>query len=226
MHVKLIVAGSEARVFIDSDEPVLRIADLKHGDITGSIGVNSSGFSTAYFANFSYTELPDAYTFPASGKPTSTIELNMIRHYQVSAPFDDDTLTESIDLRSVDNWRAVKTEASGLLNLARYSGLSGSKDTVFVRAKIQADKAGLKKLRIGYSDRAMLFLNGTALYSGDKTYQSRDYRYLGSIGLFDDIYLPLQRGENELWIAVSENFGGWGVIAEFVDMEGITLIDQ
>ncbi len=226
MHVKLIIAGGEARVFIDSDESLLRIADLKHGDITGGIGVNSSGFSTAHFANFSYTELPDAYAFPASGKSTSVIEPNVIRHYQVSAPFDDDTLTESVDLRSVENWRSVETEASGLLNLARYSGLSDSSDTVFVRARIEADKAGLKKLSIGYSDRATLFLNGTALYSGDKTYQTRDYRYLGSIGLFDDVYLPLRRGENELWIAVSENFGGWGVLAKFADMEGITLINQ
>ncbi|MCH8059016.1 MAG: hypothetical protein IIA11_01020 [Proteobacteria bacterium] len=48
------------------------------------------------------------------------------------------------------------------------------------------------------------------LYSkGNNAYQSRDYRYLGTIGLFDAIMLPLAVGDNELWIAVSEAFGGW-----------------
>jgi hypothetical protein len=31
--------------------------------------------------------------------------------------------------------------------------------------------------------------------------------------LFDELILPLKRGDNELWFAVSEDFGGWAVTA-------------
>jgi hypothetical protein len=55
-----------------------------------------------------------------------------------------------------------------------------------------------------------VLLNGRPLYSGDDAYQSRDYRFLGSIGWYDSVYLPLVEGRNELVMAVSEAFGGWG----------------
>jgi hypothetical protein len=58
---------------------------------------------------------------------------------------------------------------------------------------------------------------------GDDTYRSRDYRFLGSIGYWDSLYLPLEAGENELVVAVSEDFGGWGVQARFPDASGLTL---
>ena len=58
---------------------------------------------------------------------------------------------------------------------------------------------------------------------GNDTFQSRDYRFLGTMGFFDDVYLPLKTGENELWMAISEGFGGWGVQARFKDLDGITL---
>jgi hypothetical protein len=75
----------------------------------------------------------------------------------------------------------------------------------------------------GFSDRAVVDLNGRALYRGDDTYRSRDYRFLGSIGYWDSLYLPLEAGENELVAAVSEHFGGWGVRARFPDAAGLTL---
>ena len=73
------------------------------------------------------------------------------------------------------------------------------------------------RLRFGYSDRVRDFLNGRLLYSGDNGYRSRDFRYLGTIGLFDSVPLALRAGENELLLAVSDSFGGWGVLAEVGD---------
>ncbi len=78
-------------------------------------------------------------------------------------------------------------------------------------------------MELGFSDRAVVYLNGQALYRGDDTYRSRDYRFLGSIGYWDALYLPLTRGENELVVAVSEDFGGWGVQARFPEPDGISF---
>ena len=46
------------------------------------------------------------------------------------------------------------------------------------------------------------------------------------IGLFDSVVLPLRAGENEILIAVTEAFGGWGVMAEFENLEGITILNS
>jgi hypothetical protein len=43
---------------------------------------------------------------------------------------------------------------------------------------------------------------------------SRDRSFLGTVGLFDELILPLKRGDNELQFAVSEGFGGWAVVAQ------------
>ena len=64
------------------------------------------------------------------------------------------------------------------------------------------------------------------MYEGQRQFMSRDYRYLGTIGFFDAVHLPLKKGKNELVIAVSETFGGWGIQGEFEDMEGIKLLNE
>ena len=92
-------------------------------------------------------------------------------------------------------------------------GIDGKKNTVFARAIVASTDARTVPLRFGYSDRVRIFLNGQLLYAGDNGYRSRDFRYLGTIGLFDAIPLALRAGDNELIMAVSESFGGWGVLA-------------
>jgi hypothetical protein len=64
------------------------------------------------------------------------------------------------------------------------------------------------------------------IYGGNNLYQSRDYRFLGTIGYFDELYLPLKKGRNELWMAISESFGGWGVKARFDNMEDISIREE
>ena len=66
-------------------------------------------------------------------------------------------------------------------------------------------------------------MNGALLYSGDNTYRSRDYHYLGTIGLFDEVPLNLRAGDNELVFAVSESFGGWAIMAAIKDQEGLEI---
>ena len=96
-------------------------------------------------------------------------------------------------------------------------------NTVLARVIIQSDQDQIKLLEFGYSDRVVAILNGKSIYLGNNGYRSRDYRYLGTIGLFDGIYLDLKKGSNELILAVSENFGGWLVTGRIQDMQGITI---
>ena len=92
---------------------------------------------------------------------------------------------------------------------------------MYAHAVVRSERAQATELAVGFSDRATVSLNGRPLYRGDATYRSRDYRFLGSIGYWDTVVLPLEQGENELLVAVSEDFGGWGVQARFADLDGI-----
>jgi hypothetical protein len=92
------------------------------------------------------------------------------------------------------------------------------------RVIVRSDRERIVRAGFGYSDRVRVYLNDRLMYSGDNGYRTRDYRYLGTIGLFDEVWLPLQRGDNELWFAVSEDFGGWGILCRLGALEGIDLV--
>ena len=114
------------------------------------------------------------------------------------------------------SWTELAAEPSGLTDLARVNGIRDGRNTVLARTTLDAEREEVRVLELGFSDRAVVFLNGRALYRGDDTYRSRDYRFLGSIGYFDTLFLPLVAGANDLVVAVSEDFGGWGIQARWV----------
>ena len=216
-HVKVLYAGSQARVYIDSEEPVLTIAALKRRDRSGAIGLSVANFAAAHFANFKYTRLADAYEFPPS--PPPPYAEGVVQSWQVSDTFAESELEnvteiehEFIEARS---WTPLAAESSGITNLAELPGGTVDANTRIARYVVHADRRETRLFRFGYSDRARVYLDGELIYQGNNNYQSRDYRYLGTIGLFDAVALPLRRGDNELWIAVSEDFGGWGVMGKF-----------
>jgi len=58
-----------------------------------------------------------------------------------------------------------------------------------------------------------VFLNGAALFTADDSYSFERPRREGLIGLDQGtVYLPLRAGENELVLAVTDVFGGWGLM--------------
>lgn len=115
-------------------------------------------------------------------------------------------------------WSTIKAPASGTVNLAVHAPFQrDSANTVFVKLLINSDKAQRKGLQFGFSDRARVFCNGQLLFAANDTYRTRDFRFLGTIGYHDTVFLPLKKGKNEVWIAVSESFGGWGVQARWLE---------
>lgn len=57
-----------------------------------------------------------------------------------------------------------------------------------------------------------MFLNGELLFHGMSGYRQRNPSFRGAIGLNDAVYLPLNNGDNELLLVITEAFGGWGLI--------------
>jgi hypothetical protein len=190
----------------------------------GAIGVSSS-IAAMRFANFSYTSTDDV-TIKNLANVSTNVPANSIMQWQVSNSFKEDVLKDKnmLDASLVNklSWKKLSIENGGFANLARLSPVTDS-NTVIAKITIASDKDQVKKLDIGYSDRVKAFCNGQAIYSGNNSFRTRDYRYLGTIGYFDTIYLPLKKGENIIMLAVSETFGGWGVMGKWENMEGIQV---
>ena len=225
IHVKIVAAGENAEVYLkDMTTPALFIDELMRGTKPGKVGLSAGNFAAAYFANFSFTPLDDP---PLKGKAKApeTAPAGTVLAWMVSSPIDGKSLENKYRLTPADkqnlSWKKLASETDGLTNLARIQGLEKDKNTAFARLTIQSDSEQIKKLRFGFSDIVKVYFNDRLIYGGSDLYSSRDYRFLGTVGLFDELYLPLKKGDNELWLAVTENFGGWGVKALFDDLSGI-----
>lgn len=227
MHVKLVVSGKRGELYIgDNDQPALVMHDLKQEVKPGLVGLKALSSSAAHFANFSVT-LMEAPTLKHKAEPPQQTEAGTLMKWEVSNPFPESLLENKFSLPTAAKepleWKKLVCESSGLANLSRIAKRTAAANTVFARVTIQSETHQVKVLTFGYSDRIRVYMNDRLLYAGLNNYRSRDYRYLGSIGYFDEVSLPLKKGKNELIMAVSENFGGWGIKCRIKDMTGIIV---
>jgi hypothetical protein len=212
IHVRIAFSGDRAEVYIDSQQPSVVIPELKRERQAGTVGLTAF-LADVHFSNFRYgDEVP-----VLRGTPEVVPEApdGVVLSWQVSAPFAEKEMvgltTLPEEFASTLEWRGLAAESTGITNLARISSLSPETNTVWVRWP--QDVGSRQRVRFGYSDRVRVFCNGRLLYSGSNLYRSRDFRYLGTIGLFDEIRCPAENGRNDVLFAVSESFGGWGILA-------------
>jgi hypothetical protein len=138
-------------------------------------------------------------------KGTPSLPDNMFTSWELSKSF---THKNEIPLSHFKtDWKSSEIEANRVLNIAKYREWSGE----------------TKKLSFGYSNFATVYIEDRPLYSGSTLYRSRDYRYLGMLGVFDEVYLPLKEENNEVCIKVTDCFGGWATMGCSEDMSDITL---
>lgn len=226
IHVKVVVWEDQAQVFIDDmKEPAIKIPELKHEPESGGMALRAF-LTPVYFSEFTWHEIEEPPFERMLPVETETPE-GVITDWEVSNPFEVSRLESVARLEKGSfadlDWQHLQSEVTGITNLARLNGIEDERNTVFTRIAIQSEQEQIKKLRFGYSDRVRVYVNGEPIYGGNNTYTSRDYRYLGTIGLFDEIYFPLRKGNNEVWFAVTEAFGGWGIMAAIENQTGIQI---
>ena len=229
MHVRLFVRGSHAELFVDGDSAVQIVGRLRGPNGAGEIGLLSG--TGARFANVVVRPgagiAPDATGTPYLPAVRDSTPATVVHSWRVSAPFPEATLGTLTELTAVPGggaWNVLDVEERGIANLARLAGNGDGRNTVVAAATLTSDRERTVRVRFGYSDRVRVFLNGRLLYAGNAGFGTRDPEFLGIVGLFDELALPLKRGPNELWFAVSETFGGWAVTADVPDRAGITIV--
>jgi hypothetical protein len=218
IHVRMTIRGN--RLEVDVDGALLVFPNLLRTPVAGEIGLTAGG-APARFANVIVRAGDVTAMRDSVGAPADSVPAGVITRWRVSSPFPESRLDP---LRQLDpaawrdlDWQPLASGSRGIANLARLAGIDSGRNTVFAAVTLRADRAGPVRARFGFSDRVQVILNGRTLYLGSALWRSRDYRFLGTIGLHDEVILPLRAGDNELWFAVSESFGGWGVTMQLPD---------
>lgn len=224
--MKLVINGERAQVYLDYAKKPHLSWNLVHEPQEGEIGIGG-GFAAMHYANFSIDKTKSEII---NFEPIERKRINnLVQNWQISEMFEEKLLEDpnSIDsLISKIKWQGeIKVEEGTAANISRQQVLfNGDRgNTVFAKIVINSLSEQIKLFDFGYSDRVVAILNGTPIYRGTNKWRSRDYRYLGTIGLFDSIYLNLKKGNNTLLFAVSEDFGGWLITGRFNEPGGITV---
>jgi hypothetical protein len=225
-HLKIEVKGNKAVIYFDDmEQPLLAVNELKHGMLAGTLGLMT--LTNVHFANFQYTI--DSKSYSDTPVPP-VIPEGQITSWQLSGIQNDRDFKDKLSLTAADTkdikWQTYPVQSTGALNIAQYLKLAEGKSTAVAKLSIRSNSKQIKKFELGYSDFVSVYVNGQILYSGANNFRSRDYRYLGTIGYFDAVYLPLKKGDNEVLFVVRENFGGWGVQAVMPDQRGVAINDN
>lgn len=226
-HVKIVVEGSKAQVYLDhADQPNLSW-QLFHESKAGKVGLTGGGAQALHIANISI--LKDQGSIK-DFKPVERTPIDgLVSQWELSDKFEEKLLEEHTRLKALIDTRVwdkkINVEEGTAANISRQVQLRDDKpgNTVFAKVTISSNTNQIALFEFGYSDRVVAILNGQPIYRGTNRFRTRDYRYLGTVGLFDAIYLNLKKGENTLLMAVSEDFGGWLVTGKFSDPKGIKI---
>ena len=236
-HLRLVVTGAQAKFYVkDMEKPALVMDDLKSGVQKGAVALAVLTGAT-YFSNFEVRTTPDVpwqRHFPPLPPGTLT-------KWSISPVYDALARNLEHPLTSAESaaiqWKEVEAEPPGFVVLYRYFDAPHPRVTfqsdfstrlqsqpgtkvVYARAVIDADREQVKKLCLGYSDEVSVFLNGKILFRGRSAQNFRDPGFLGIVDPENDaVYLPLQKGKNELVLALSELGGGWGFICRLENMK-------
>ncbi len=226
MHVRMVIVEDRMEVYIDDmEKPLIYVPQLKREIVSGGFGFKT-GRNPVRVANLQVEHTDNAplhnapKAFPAAEKGT-------IMQWMVSNTIAPSEIVQKKSWKPeelpVSDWKTLESEYNGTANIARVTGRTPEKNTVLAKVTIQSASEQIKQFDFGYSDIVHLYCNGQLLFAGSNGYMTRDYRYLGTIGYFESVFLPLKKGENEIWLVVTENFGGWGVKGKFENMEGLAI---
>lgn len=222
-HIKLVIDGYDASFYFDNmSQPALHVIDLKREPEAGKVEL-SNGTLPVHFAGFKYEKTAaDPGAKPGIRKQG---ENGTLTTWYLSQAFGKDKfygksrITD--DIKNTLKWLQVTSEPSGLVNIAQYTApdFRQGKITAVARCEINSDTETTKLFNFGFSDEVQLYFNDKLIYTGNDAYLSRDFQFSGVIGYYDAVCLPLKNGKNEVWMVMTDYFGGWGIQAKLQNAE-------
>ncbi|HLK63139.1 MAG TPA: hypothetical protein VKU19_06845 [Bryobacteraceae bacterium] len=228
-HIKMVVSGRRMNVFVNaSPSPTLQVGRLEGDAMQGGVRLEGPGT----FANMVIT--PDAVDglSPEPAKDPLEGDRRLVRKWSLS-PFSalpngkEPTYNEMP--HASQEWKTIDTERSGLLNLSREYGRplpQPNRAVAWVKTTISSDRKQAMKVEIGWTRELWVFVNGKLVYADKNIWEQEGTRKFpdGRCSLENGSFaLPLEAGDNEVAVAISNNFYGWGLMLRLADSEGVHL---
>jgi hypothetical protein len=126
-------------------------------------------------------------------------------------------------------WKPIGTERNGLINLSRVYGKplhEPNRSVAWLKTTIASDREQTKKVDIGWTRELWVWVNGKLAFAGKNIWEVEAARKFpdGRCSLENGSFtLPLEAGDNEVAVAIANNFFGWGVMLRLGDTEGVHL---
>src|SRR5690349_16122627 len=228
-HIKMVVSGRRMNVFVnDTPSPTLQVGRLEGDALRGGIRLQGPGT----FANMVIT--PDAVDglSPEPARDPLESDPGLVRTWYLSKSSALPNGKEPVynEMPAVaQEWKAIGTERKGLVNLSREYGLpvtGPNRAVAWLKTTITSDKQQTKNVNIGWTREVWVFVNGKLLYADMNLFDVESARKApdGRCSLEDGAFaLPLQAGDNEIAVALANNFFGWGFMLRLTDPDGVRL---
>ncbi len=228
-HIKMVVSGRRMNVFVnDAPSRTLEVGRLEGDAMKGPLRLQGPGT----FANLVIT--PDAVD-GLSPEPASDPldgDRGLVRNWRLSTfsalPNNKDPIYNEMPGASQE-WKTISTERNGLLNISREYGLpphEPNRAVAWLKTTITSNRKEMKKVDIGWTRELWVFVNGKLVYADKNLFDSDEKRKYpdGRCSLENGAFtLPLEAGENEVAVALANNFFGWGLMLRLADPEGVHL---
>jgi len=228
-HIKLVISGRRMKVFVnDAPSPTLEVDRLEGDALAG--GLHLEGPAT--FANMVITPGAVDGLSPDPSRDPKNEDSGLVRNWRLSAVStlpSGKTPAYSEMPGNSQEWKAISTERRGLVNLTREYGLpvhQPDQGLAWLKTILTSDKKQTKKVDIGWTREIWVFVNGKLVYSGKNLWDQEAERKApdGRCSLENGSFpLPLEPGDNEVAVAIANNFYGWGLMLRLADPEGVSL---
>ena len=228
-HVKMVVSGRRMNVFVnDVPSPTLEVGRLEGDAVTGTLRLQGPGT----FANLVIT--PDAVD-GLSPEPASDplgADRGVVRHWRLSPfsalPNGKDATYDDMPATSPE-WKTLSTERNGLVNISREYGRpvpQPNRAVAWLKTTITSDRKQTKRVDMGWTRELWVFVNGKLVYADKNLFEVEDARKFPDARCSLEnggAMLPLEPGENEIAVALANDFFGWGMVMRVTDPEGVRL---
>jgi len=228
-HIKIVVSGRRMNVFVnDATSPTLVVGRLEGDVMKGGLRLQGPGT----FANMVIS--PDAVDglSPEPARDPLDGDHGLVRNWHLSTfsalPNGKDSMYNEMP-RASQGWKTISTERNGLVNLSRQYGRpvpGPNRAVAWLKTTITSDSKQTKKVEIGWTRELWVFVNGKLVYADKNLYDLESARKIpdGRCSLENGAFtLPLEAGDNEVAVAIANNFFGWGLMMRLADPEAVHL---
>jgi hypothetical protein len=236
-HIKMVINGRRMNIYVNPAAngsmiaPTLAVGRLEGDALEGGISMQGPGT----FANL--TVAPDAVEglSPEPVSDATSKDKRYLRNWMIAPPASlpdgkEPAFAEMPD--ASQGWQPLSAERGGLVDLSREYGLAGGRKVralAWLKTDIASDNAQTKHVSIGWSREIWVFVNGKRVFADKNLYQPLAARKVpdGRLSLENGSFdLPLQKGKNEIAVALANNFYGWGIEMRIGDLKGVKVAES